>query len=71
MEVDEERGKQPFSLKDIYSKLTSNLWYMKVEAYETLLKEIIDYEPAQLQQLAKNSVLENIVLQSVSILQKE
>ena len=41
MEVDEEG--EPFSLRDIYTKLTSNLWYLKVEAYEHLLKEIIDY----------------------------
>ena len=44
MEIDE--GQLDLGL--VFEKLNSNLWYMKVEGYESLLKEIIDYEPSKL-----------------------
>ena len=45
MEVDEGGS---FTFEGAYSKLISSLWYMKVEGYETLLREIIDYDPKSL-----------------------
>ena len=46
MEIDEEE--KGFDLRKVFEKVNSSLWYMKVEGFEMLLKEIIDYDQQQL-----------------------
>ena len=67
MEIDEEEKR--FDMRKIYEKVCSSVWYMKVEGYEMLLKEIIDYDQENLQEICANEpVFENIIVTSINIL---
>jgi hypothetical protein len=71
MSIDEPKVEM-INFERILTKLKSTIWFQKVEAYEELLRYLIDFSPEEIQEtITQESTFPAIIEVTIRILEKD